>query len=374
VDPVVEHLLRELTAGLNHLEPEAGSTERIRLLEQRLATTTAQLGIAQRELAVLQQRGGGSGDVSVDPNGALDADPLAVRVDGVSVIINGSNELEAPGAAGGITQLTGDVTAGPGSGSEVATLSNTGVAAGTYGNATNVGQFTVDSKGRLTAAANVSVSSGGGGGPVNTEVLTVSGTYTVPGSVSRIRVTLVGAGGGGGGADSTGTAGGGGGGAIVIKTYDVSPSDAFDYTIGALGAGGAAGNNEGTDGGDTTWDDAGTPITAGGGDGGNSQAGGGTYASVGGGTGGTPSGGDINIRGPLAQRAFRLSATQAVPSNGANHPFGPGGDAGQAAGTDGGDAPADSFGAGGGGATAFGGTDQAGGDGAPGVIIVEEYT
>jgi hypothetical protein len=160
VDPVVEHLLRELTAGLNHLEPEAGSTERIRLLEQRLATTTAQLGIAQRELAILQQRGGGSGDVSVDPNGALDADPLAVRVDGVSVIINGSNELEAPGAAGGITELTGDVTAGPGSGSEVATLSNTGVAGGTYGNATNVGQFTVDGKGRISAATNVAITTG----------------------------------------------------------------------------------------------------------------------------------------------------------------------------------------------------------------------
>jgi len=52
--------------------------------------------------------------------------------------------------------LTGDVT-GSGTGSFAATLANTTVTAGTYGSATQVARFTVNSKGQLTLATNVSV-------------------------------------------------------------------------------------------------------------------------------------------------------------------------------------------------------------------------
>jgi hypothetical protein len=44
------------------------------------------------------------------------------------------------------------------------TLAASGVSAGTYGDATNVPQITVDAKGRVTAVTQVAVSGGGGGG------------------------------------------------------------------------------------------------------------------------------------------------------------------------------------------------------------------
>lgn len=58
-------------------------------------------------------------------------------------------------------------------------LSASGVIAGTYGDATHVGKFTVDALGRITAASNVAFTSGGGS-PV--AVKTVTASYTVAGA------------------------------------------------------------------------------------------------------------------------------------------------------------------------------------------------
>lgn len=74
------------------------------------------------------------------------------------------------GGGSGITQLTGDVTAGPGSGSQAATLANSGVSAGSYTNAS----VTFDAKGRATAA-----SSGAAPAPANATYITQTADATL---------------------------------------------------------------------------------------------------------------------------------------------------------------------------------------------------
>lgn len=69
-----------------------------------------------------------------------------VQVDGTTITASGG-VISAVAGAAGINQLTGDVTAGPGTGAQAATLANSGVSAGTYT------KLTVDAKGRATVGA-----------------------------------------------------------------------------------------------------------------------------------------------------------------------------------------------------------------------------
>lgn len=88
---------------------------------------------------------------TVDQQGRLtNAANVAINIAVANVagaVANTVNVLAGTGLSGG-GALTGNVTIN---------LANTAVSAGTYGDAGNVAQFTVDAQGRLTAAANVTI-------------------------------------------------------------------------------------------------------------------------------------------------------------------------------------------------------------------------
>lgn len=74
----------------------------------------------------------------------------------VLTFVNGTGNWEAVApSASGITQLTGDVTAGPGSGSQAATLATVNGDVGTFGSANKIPVIDVNAKGLITAVTEV---------------------------------------------------------------------------------------------------------------------------------------------------------------------------------------------------------------------------
>lgn len=209
------------------------------------------------------------------------------------------------------------------------------------------------------------------------QIFTANGTYTPTAGTRAVRLRMVGGGGGSGGC--AGTAGslaaGGGGAGIYVETW-IIPGAAITGGAVTIGAGGTAGTNAptaGGNGGDTTIVIQATTYTA--------KGGTGTAAGV---IGKSPGG--YGLAGSTITEIVTCGAgqngvadaTSVLGGDGGYSPWGRGGHqaAAQAAGsnTSTGGVATNGFGAGAGGSQSANGPAVAGAAGAPGQIIVEEYT
>lgn len=233
-----------------------------------------------------------------------------------------------------------------------------------------------------TPTAGVLTNTTGGGGLRSFQLFTsgTAATYTKPANVTSILIEAIGGGGGGGGIAITtggGAAAGGGGGGGYCRLWVAAAAATYTYTVGPGGAGGTAGNNNGTSGTATTFVGTGANIAAGGG-----QAGLGapnsTVAALSGaqGSGGTATGGDINIVGGVGGYGMvngAAGAGMAMAGFGGGTTLAPTTPATPAA-ASGGAASANSGCGGSGAGTQANGSAFAGGAGAAGRIIVWEFS
>lgn len=196
-------------------------------------------------------------------------------------------------------------------------------------------------------------------------------TWNKPSGLKFIEVTVVGGGGGGGGTAATNSsqqasAGGGGGGGAAVKKIDADDLSATEtITVGAKGAGGSAGSNNGSTGGTSSF---GSHCSGTGGTGGSGGSASSTATVASSGSGGTGTGGDANLPGARGGVGMVLEGIRIYTGGGGGSYFATGVN----------QASPSQTGAnyGGGGAGAIVGTSSsatAGGDGAPGIVIVKEY-
>lgn len=216
-------------------------------------------------------------------------------------------------------------------------------------------------------------------GTVEVTVVTVSDATFAPDPLAKaIKFTAIGGGGGGGGVDGQGSgtssvgAGGGSGGASLKITSSIDPT--YNITIGAGGNGGADTGGNGTSGGTTSVvdNDTGTTVNiqATGGAGGDGMVGTSGSDVSEGGFAGVGSGGDLNPAGDDGSQSSVISGDPGqMGDSGGGYLGGKRRGRANNVGRNG-----ISSGSGGGGAGFRDvATNGVGGDGADGVVIVEEF-
>lgn len=114
------------------------------------------------------------------------------------IVFAGKNEFATVGTNAGTKVYIIDEDGVPSSSIGPTQLANTAVTPGTYGDATNVGQFTVDQQGRVTGAANVAITSGavaklaGDFGDGVTTLFTITHGFTTLDIIVSVQLTATG--------------------------------------------------------------------------------------------------------------------------------------------------------------------------------------
>jgi hypothetical protein len=278
-------------------------------------------------------------DVQAYDAGLTDIAGLAVT-DGNIIVGDGTNWVAESGATartslglGSIaTQASNSVTITGGSITGITDLAvaDGGTGQGSYTDGELlIGNTTGNTltKATLTAGSGISVTNGsgaitiaasGGGGFSNMEAFTTPGTWTNPGNITKVKVTVVGGGGGAGGmnpSDDLGSGGGGSGG-TAIEVIPFPSGTNVPVTVGAAGNPGPA-NAAGGAGGTSSFG----PYCSATGGGGSSRSGPvqGAGANAGSGSGGT-----LNLSGGKGNNGFQDSGptVQFIGGSGGSTIFG----------------------------------------------------